>query len=721
MEKQKLWKLKRLEATDEMLELAGKDIPIITNVPYEKMEYPTGLYVRTELEDNILKVGIFFAEILASGGRRPSYTLFINPKKECFTSYDYRLKRWTDRMLDKLDFPKGVNWKHTWCASDCQERIWKAIGNKYKDENVYLGILEYQEHLRRKKRLEKHRKRTDAWDRVMKQVHETPKDWNRWVRKVGITQNFVFYQYSRKKETTGYCTWCEKEIPIKKPKHNQKGTCPNCRHQIRYKAIGRQRRVRTEQETSYLLQTCGDGLVIREFIASAQYDMLAYNKPVYHCWEQRRFVYDEHTPAGTEYYMGYYQGTNEHRWICGVLERYSPYFGGWKEKVPCYEGRIYQKSLHGMENKIFKRSGFYEYLGKKETAKPVSYFCMLSRSPYLEQLVKAGLGSLVKQLMEKKITIDYKKSDSLGHALGIDKFRLDRLRNNNGDYLFLQWLRYEKKHEQVIKDDVITWLAQAEISPEQVTFILNRMRPEQIKNYLKKQSANSRKTPKELVDTWKDYLGMALRLGMDVNDAIVFRVNKLEKRHNEVVQMIKDKGLALKACEIVQKFPDIDFICQSLKKYEYKYQNFQIVAPQRVEDILEEGSELKHCITGKDTYYERIAKRESYLLFLRKTEAHEKPYYTLEVEPNGTVRQKRTYYDRQNADIEQAKVFLLRWQKQLTKKLNKEDKILAFKSRDLRKKEIEELRKNKVKVNGFGYQGKLLADILEEDLMEAAA
>ena len=77
---------------------------------------------------------------------------------------------------------------------------------------------------------------------------------------------------------------------------------------------------------------------------------------------------------------------------------------------------------------------------------------------------------------------------------------------------------------------------------------------------------------------------------MDVNDAIVFRVNKLEKRHNEVVQMIKDKGLALKACEIVQKFPDIDFICQSLKKYEYKYQNFQIVAPQRVEDILEEGS-----------------------------------------------------------------------------------------------------------------------------------
>lgn len=88
----------------------------------------------------------------------------------------------------------------------------------------------------------------------------------------------------------------------------------------------------TEQETSYLLQTCGEGLVIREFIASAQYDMLAYKKPVYHCWEQRRFVYDEHTPAGTEYYMWYYQGTDEHRWICVYWKNIVHILGAGKRK-----------------------------------------------------------------------------------------------------------------------------------------------------------------------------------------------------------------------------------------------------------------------------------------------------------------------------------------------------------------------------------------------------
>ena len=37
MEKQKLQKMKILEATDEMVQAAEKDLPIINNLPYEKM------------------------------------------------------------------------------------------------------------------------------------------------------------------------------------------------------------------------------------------------------------------------------------------------------------------------------------------------------------------------------------------------------------------------------------------------------------------------------------------------------------------------------------------------------------------------------------------------------------------------------------------------------------------------------------------------------------
>ena len=67
------------------------------------------------------------------------------------------------------------------------------------------------------------------------------------------------------------------------------------------------------------------------------------------------------------------------------------------------------------------------------------------------------------------------------------------------------------------------------------------------------------------------------------------------------------------------------------------------------------------------------------------------------------------------------KPFLHKWQKQLRKKLDSQDYELAVKSRRERKMELSELRRKKVKINGGDYQGRLLADVLAEDLMENKA
>ena len=42
--------------------------------------------------------------------------------------------------------------------------------------------------------------------------------------------------------------------------------------------------VKSKEETAYLLQTCGDNFVIREFRADVKYDMVAYTKPVYNMY-----------------------------------------------------------------------------------------------------------------------------------------------------------------------------------------------------------------------------------------------------------------------------------------------------------------------------------------------------------------------------------------------------------------------------------------------------
>lgn len=505
MEKRKLKKMKVLEPSEEMVLAAESDIPAIGNMAYERMEYPIGLFIQAEMDENILKIGFFVTDILTAGGRRPLYTLFIDKENDCFIGYDYRLKKWTNKMLDKIELPKGVKGDHTWCDLNSRSQIWETLGEEYKKDNVCYGLFHFEEQVRERQKIQKHLKRTTAWDQVMKYVRETPKDWEKWLKRVGITQNYIFYEYSRKKNITGYCTWCEKNVVVNGVKHNRTGKCPNCRHKIQYKAVGRQRMVKSKEETAYLLQTCGDNFVIREFRADVKYDMVAYTKPVYNWRELRRYVFDKDLNE-KKFYWGYYYGTEENRWIHGSLNTYNPYcWGNWGYE-PRYPGHIYKKSLHGIKNNQLKRSGFHELVRKSETVEPVAYFHRLKQYPYLEQLIKAGLNELAKEIIENNTSVFYKEADSLGHALGIDKFRLNRLRNNHGGKVFLQWLTYEKGFEKVIKDNVIAWFSKWQICPEDLLFVLDRMSPEQIKNFLEKQAKESKKSQRSLLVPGKTIL-----------------------------------------------------------------------------------------------------------------------------------------------------------------------------------------------------------------------
>lgn len=136
---------------------------------------------------------------------------------------------------------------------------------------------------------------------------------------------------------------------------------------------------------------------------------------------------------------------------------------------------------------------------------------------------------------------------------------------------------------------------------------------------------------------------------------------------------------------------------------------------------IKEGRMLHHCV-GNDgageRYYDRIERRESFIMFLRRAEEPEDPYYTLEIEPDGTVRQKRTLFDRQHEDIEQATEFLQKWQKVIAARLTGQDLKLAAQSRVLRNEEFIQMKKDRVVIHTGHLAGHLLADVLLADLME---
>ena len=166
----------------------------------------------------------------------------------------------------------------------------------------------------------------------------------------------------------------------------------------------------------------------------------------------------------------------------------------------------------------------------------------------------------------------------------------------------------------------------------------------------------------------------------------------------------------------------VNAICVELQeKYAYSDDDYTVLAPQDIFEIIKEGRMLHHCV-GNDgageRYYDRMERRESFIMFLRRTEEPNDPYYTLEIEPDGTVRQKRTLFDRQYEDIEQATEFLIKWQKVIAARLTGRDLKLAERSRELRKEEFIQMRKDRVIIHTGHLAGRLLAEVLLADLME---
>ena len=162
-----------------------------------------------------------FPDYLRLDGNNPVYEVYLDKENRQFTTYDCLNQKWSEAKLDRLD------WKHWYAKSSWVSEEEAAVIQTYldNDKRGASAILQFQRAVRDEQLVQRHRLETDPWDKDLEQVPELPKDWNRWVNKVAIQQNYIYYHYKKGGAKTGYCTYCEKEVPIKgHPHHNQEGT-----------------------------------------------------------------------------------------------------------------------------------------------------------------------------------------------------------------------------------------------------------------------------------------------------------------------------------------------------------------------------------------------------------------------------------------------------------------------------------------------------------------
>lgn len=271
MKKDSLLKMKDLPATEEMLAVAREDVPVKVGSGWNtfyRCRYSG--FVRSSVEGGILKVTLYDPDAMRLGGTLPVYEIFMEKEKQQFLTYDRTRNEWRAAKIDYLEWQaKGSN--NVWISAvdDAQIRQYLASDEK----SVYRAILKFQRAVRDAELERRHRKETDPWDAELSQTPPLPKDWERWVNKVGIQENYIFYDYRKGGARYGYCTYCEKEVALKqRPYHNAVGKCPRCRHKITFKAKGKiTEYLRSPTECAYLAQKCGDGFVVRQFHVNRQY------------------------------------------------------------------------------------------------------------------------------------------------------------------------------------------------------------------------------------------------------------------------------------------------------------------------------------------------------------------------------------------------------------------------------------------------------------------
>lgn len=726
MNKAVLLKMPKQTATRKMFKMAAEDKPIIEKYKlygqtFEKRSQKNWLYLRCTVEGDILKLSCFLAEPLREKCKTPEYVIYFDRKEKAYLTYVVNKDKWFTASFDRLPWPSYRYYSHGIVYDKHTGNELNAFfGTSYTGSDILRGIKKFQADIMKVRLDKRHKKITDPWDEDLKQTRELPKDWKHWVDKVGIPEQYIFYRYAKRKYIDGYCTYCEQTVKVQ-PHHNEYGICPHCHRKVQFKALGKFKYHHTDYYIVHLLQKCKDGFMIRIFEVGRKYTSKNYTSPEIWFSEHRRVIGNKEGIVERAYYHGDYCN-REYRWISGSIRSYSGYFD-------C-AGKVYGKSLPCLDKTYLRHTGLMEmYRALGNMIDPECYLSSYKASPYAEKLVKAGLTQLSKEVLGIRdgsssiyTTINIDKSQtSLTKLLRLSPEELKRLRNCNGGKHMLVWLQYEKAIGQRIPDETIKWMSVNNLLPEKLKFAPPQMSVEQIHHYLQRNMQRENMRLHEVITTWTDYLSMAARLGYDLNDEIIYRTNKLKLRHDQLVVILEQEDMMLQAGEILRDFPHVEENLRSVKAtYEYGDEDYTVLVPNRIEDILNEGRNLHHCVDKHERYWDRIERKESYVFFLRRTDNIDQSYYTLEVEPGGTIRQKRTMYDRQENDIDDAKEFLLKWQKVIRKCLTDEDYVLAEKSRILRLENFKQLQKDNVIINTGQLHGAKLVDVLMADLMVAA-
>lgn len=463
--------------------------------------------------------------------------------------------------------------------------------------------------------------------RTMKEWFETlpelPEGFYQWC--LSFLPKIPIYYRRVGKEAECQCGKCGMHfITLEKPSRYESAECPYCKNKGYYEWKKVTNGKYHERRLFLLQRTTENNLVVRYFVAEETYKQgRAADIEVI---ERKRIFLG----LGDVFWFN-----NEYRW-CG-RDGWRTIWQQGKGMCPMDDGELYAGWLEEIKNSNFKYCDVLQI--RKMVHRPIiNILIAFANNQAIEMYAKSGMEKLVDFLVRKEGKTKWinRRGKNLKKQLRLkDKQKIKRFVENRGDLTLLEILQMEEKKNINYTPEQEKFLIGAFMyynGRKQVDYLLKFMSLQQLMNRLEKyRYQNGYYGENQVLGRYVDYLQMREELGYDMTNEVFLYPKNLKEKHDEMVKEKNARKDELYITRKMQEFPAIAKRYKTLcKKYSYEKSGYIVRPAMNAKEIIMEGRILHHCV-GRDNYLRKHNNGETAILFLRKVESPDEPYYTIEI------------------------------------------------------------------------------------------
>lgn len=473
--------------------------------------------------------------------------------------------------------------------------------------------------------------------------------------------------------------------------HGEEVVCPRCGETAKLMCLGKIRsgwRYSQAFGISVFAAAKEDEVWIRTYRVSVNYGSYyargtgAYAKAKPN-WEEvsRHRIF----PGGAEYWHVGWYGKNMSK-----SKKPHDYYNNrnWEDVRPgdCANAFVFQTPL---ADTFLRYCAWNEYALKWSTS-PALYLCAYAVRPTIEMAVKLGYSNVVRDLINEGVknvrVIDwsaarpwaffrmsreeYAEWQARGGDLRMRKIYAGYRGHGN------RWAATQEEYDAVKAHWYLgsLWIKSAARAAG-VGFA-------QVLHYLEAQAEAHKTGLDQVYYKWKDYYEAAKKCGYNIRERAVLMPKDVMRTHDDAVELlrqIREETQIKEAAERAAKKENA--FLEQVPKYKKKYTAsdgvYMIRVPESTKEIVNEGQALGHCV-GRMGYIEAMAEGRNGIVFLRRCDAPDVPWFTIEVSQKRIVQcegakrhdGKAGYYGHLYRDDlpEDAAAFLDAWEAKVCKK-----------------------------------------------------